>query len=308
MIPIPAPARMALSVDLEEYFQVEVMSGHIARSAWGAMPSRVEAAVECLLAMLQRARARATFFVVGWIAERFPGLVARLAAQGHEIGCHSHWHRPVFRLTAAEFRRDTRRAKAAIEAAAGGAIAGYRAPNFSLRGSGPQAMPWAFAVLAEAGFCYDSSVHPVWHPLYGAAGAPRRPWRVGDSGLWELPLATLACGRWRLPMAGGAYWRWAPLAYTQWGLRRVLEEGLRPICYVHPWEIDGGQPRQNLAWSGRLRHYHGIAGMSGKIERLLGEFGSAPIAQLYAGELSAGEPGSGRRDGRGAARAAERAA
>ncbi len=280
----PQPPAVAISIDLEEYFQVEAMAGVVARAEWEAMPARIEASTDKLLACFAEAGALATFFVVGWVAERYPRLIARVAAAGHELGCHSHWHRPVFRLSPAEFREDTRRAKAAIEAAAGCEVAGYRAPNFSIRLDG--SMEWALATLVEAGFRYDSSLHPIHHPFYGAARGERRPFRVAGGALWELPLATASWLGQRLPMAGGGYWRLAPLAYTRWGLRRALAQGLRPICYLHPWEIDPGQPRLPLPRARRFRHYVNLGATEGRLRRLLREFGSQTVQSLSAAEVA----------------------
>lgn len=278
---------VAVTVDLEEYFQVQVMAGSVRPENWAAMPARIEAQTERLLGDLAASGARATFFVVGWIAERHPRLVARLAELGHELGCHSYWHRPVTQLGPREFREDTRRAKAAIEAAAGVEVRGYRAPNFSIS----IGMNWAWEVLAEAEFAYDSSVHPVCHPRYGAWGAPRRPFRLERHGIWELPLATAAAFGLPLPMAGGAYWRLAPWAYSRAAVHRALRQLGRVNCYLHPWEIDPDQPRIPLPWSGRLRQYTGLRGMETKLLRMLAEFGCVPLCQLYAAELElAGAP------------------
>lgn len=283
--PPSARGALAVTVDLEEYFQVQVMVGVVRPDDWGNLPSRVEAQTEALLELFAAADAAGTFFVVGWVAERYPRLIARVAAAGHEIACHSYWHRPVFELTPAEFREDTRRAKAVIENAIGAAVAGYRAPNFSIH---PE-MDWAWDVLADAGFAYDSSLHPVRHPLYGAAHAPRRPFRLPRHGMWELPLATAELLGQRLPVAGGAYWRFAPLVYSRWGLGRAASDLGRAIAYLHPWELDPGQPRLPLRLSQRLRHYTGTAGLARKLRRLLAAFGSLPLRTLYAPELSRAE-------------------
>jgi polysaccharide deacetylase family protein (PEP-CTERM system associated) len=283
----PSQTRVAVTVDLEEYFQVEVMSQAVSRGEWERMPARVEANTERLLEIFDDAGARGTFFVVGWVAERYSRLIEKVASAGHELGCHSYWHRPVLRLGAEEFREDTRRAKAAVEDAAGVEVAGYRAPNFSLR----LETPWHWEVLAEAGFGYDSSVHPIRHPLYGAATAPRQPFRTG-AGLWEIPVATASLWGARLPVGGGAYWRLAPLAYTRWGLRREIRRGLRAVCYLHPWEIDPEQPRVALPAGRRLRHYTGLGGLERKLRALLREFGSRPVRELYATELSAALAGA----------------
>ena len=280
----PQAGAVAISIDLEEYFQVEAMAAVVDRADWPAIPSRVEAATERLLEAFAETGAQATFFAVGWLAERRPALLRRIAAAGHEIGCHSYWHRPVFHLTPAEFAADTRRAKAAIEDAVGRAIHGYRAPNFSIRCDG--SMNWAFDELVECGFAYDSSIHPIRHPFYGAPSAPRLPFRMGN-GLWELPMATVALGQRRLPMAGGGFWRLAPLGYIRWALRQALRQGLQPVCYLHPWELDPRQPRQPLPHAQRWRHYVGLAGTEKKLRALLHEFGSRAIGTGLA-ELRAG--------------------
>lgn len=277
-----AKPEMTVTVDLEEYFQVGVMADVVRFPDWDRLPARVEYATRRVLEVFAAAAATGTFFVVGWVAERYPQLIAEVAAAGHEIGCHSYWHRPVFQLSAAEFREDTRRAKAVIEQAAGTAVRGYRAPNFSIH----LEMDWAWEVLAEAGFAYDSSVHPVRHPLYGAPRAPRRPFALQRHGLWEFPLTTARLFGQNWPVAGGGYWRLAPRAYTRWGLGRALAEGQRPVCYLHPWELDPDQPRLNVPATRRWRHYTGLRGMARTLEQVLRRHGSAPIAALFAPELA----------------------
>lgn len=279
----PTRPQLALSIDLEEYFQVEAMAACVRPEDWPGLPSRVERSTERVLALLAEAGAQATFFVVGWVAERHPRLIGQVAAAGHELGCHSYWHRPIFQLTPAEFRDDTRRAQAAIEAVSGRPLAGYRAPNFSIHPD----MVWAWEILAAAGFRYDSSLHPIRHPLYGAARAPRAPFELPEFGMWELPLATVALAGQRLPMAGGAYWRLAPWSYTRAALAACLRQQSRPICYLHPWELDPDQPRAPMPLTRRLRHYTGLAGMEGKLRRLLRAYSAVSIASLYAPELSA---------------------
>lgn len=184
-------------------------------------------------------------------------------------------------MDAAEFRDDTRRAKAAIETAAGCSVAGYRAPNFSIRAG----MEWAWEALAEEGFRYDSSVHPIRHPFYGAAAAPRLPHTVANGALWELPLATAAWAGQRLPMAGGGYWRLAPLGYTRWALRCALRQSQRAICYLHPWELDPQQPRVALPPVRRFRHYVGLGATEARLRALLRDFGSRTVSAVFAHEL-----------------------
>lgn len=273
---------LAVTVDLEEYFQVEAMAALVHPRDWPALPARVEESTRRVLEIFAAGGNRGTFFVVGWVAERYPKLIAACAAAGHEIACHSYWHRPVFRLGRAEFLEDTRRAKTAVEQAAGVEVRGYRAPNFSIR----QDMDWAWQVLAECGFAYDSSVHPIHHPLYGAAAAPRRAFAVERHGLWEFPLATAQCFGQRWPVAGGAYWRFAPRAYTQWGLARAQRQCGRTVAYLHPWELDPQQPRLGLRGAQRLRHYSGQRGMARTLAQVLRRRGSVPLNQLFARELA----------------------
>lgn len=279
---VPAQPRVAVTVDLEEYFQVQVMHGVVRMEDWDHLPSRIEPQTERLLELFADAGARGTFFVVGWVAERFPALIRNIAAAGHELACHSYWHRRVCELTPQEFREDTRRAKRAVEDAAGCAVYGYRAPNFSI----PLDLDWAWDVLRESGFGYDSSLHPIRHFAYGAAAAPRTPFRLERQGLWELPMATTMLWGQRLPMAGGAYWRLAPTAYIHRGLMRAQRELGRAIAYLHPWELDTEQPRLPLTSVQRVRHYAGQQGMAAKLAHVLRCFGSRPIAELYAAELA----------------------
>ena len=258
----------AISVDVEDYFQTEAMSSVAPRKHWNSFPSRVESSTRGLLDLFARFDIKATFFFMGWVAERFPGLVRETDSLGHEVGCHSYWHHPVFRLTSKEFREDTRRAKQAIENATGKSIAGYRAPNFSINNS----TPWAYAILEELGFEYDSSVYPVRHSLYGNHSARRYPYRVGTR-LMELPLATWRVFNHNLPVAGGAYLRILPYALVKYGVRAINKDEKMPaVLYLHPWEVDPGQPRLPALWKSRMRQYIGLNGMKARLERLLMQY------------------------------------
>jgi polysaccharide deacetylase family protein (PEP-CTERM system associated) len=260
--------RNAISVDVEDYFQTEAMSSAASRSMWDSYPSRVEANTEILYDLFARFNVKGTFFFLGWVAERFPSLVRAAHELGHEVGCHSHWHYPVFRLSPQEFRNDTYKAKRTIENATGVAVWGYRAPNFSIVPS----IPWAYSILEELGFLYDSSVYPVHHELYGNHRAPRHAHRVGDR-LIELPLATWRVWNLNIPVAGGAYLRILPYAMVNRGVRSINgNEEMPAVLYLHPWEIDDDQPRLVVGWKSRLRQYTGLAGMSSKLERLLKQF------------------------------------
>lgn len=257
-----AAGAAVLSVDVEDYYHVEAFADVVAREQWPAYPSRVENNTRRLLDLLEAAQVKATCFILGWVAERYPGLVRQIAARGHEIACHSYWHRPIFRLTPAEFRQDTRRAKDVIEQAAGVGVAGYRAPSFSVT----RKSLWAMEVLAEEGFAYDSSVFPVRHDFYGIPDAPRAPFR--RSGIVECPMTTFRLGRANLPVGGGGYLRIFPYWYTAAGIRRAWAEGLPLIVYVHPWEIDPEQPRLQGRLLSRLRHYTNLSQTAPRLAKL----------------------------------------
>ncbi len=260
-----------MSVDVEDWFQVQAFAGVIARAHWEGLERRVEANTERVLALFADCGVRATFFTLGWVAERHAPLVRRIVAAGHELASHGHGHELVHAIGAEKFRTDVARAKAVLEDAGGVAVHGYRAPTFSIA---PRIAPWAHAVLAETGHLYSSSVFPVRHDLYGAPDAPRRPFRPDPSGVLELPLTTARlCGR-NLPCAGGGWFRLFPYRLFRAGLRRVnTREGMRGIFYFHPWEIDPDQPRVATAPArSRLRHYSGLAGMHRKLRRVLRDF------------------------------------
>jgi polysaccharide deacetylase family protein (PEP-CTERM system associated) len=260
-----------MSVDVEDYFQAEVFAGTVRASDWDAYPSRVQCNTKRLLDLFAFFHIRATFFIVGWVADRFPALLRDIASSGHELGCHSYWHRPVYRLNPRQFREDTRNAKTAIEQAAGQPVFGYRAPTFSIIAS----TWWALEILAEEGFQYDSSIFPIRHDRYGIPSAPRFPFLVPTSSgpLLEYPVTTFRLwGRHNLPLGGGGYLRLLPEWYTRLGITRAHGEGLPLISYVHPWEIDPEQPRLATSWSARLRHYSNLSKTYHRLEGLLGKF------------------------------------
>jgi polysaccharide deacetylase family protein (PEP-CTERM system associated) len=252
-----------LSVDVEDYFQVEAFSDIVKRESWGNYACRVENNTRRVLDLLDECGCRATFFFLGWVAAKFPALVAEIVHRGHEPAVHSYWHRLVYSLSLEEFRQDTLQAKDAIEQAAGVSVAGYRAPSYSVT----TASLWALDILAELGFRYDSSIFPIRHDVYGIPGAPRGPFRWGN--LVEFPITTfrLRIGP-NLPVAGGGYLRLLPFAYTRFGVRRVAAEGLPVISYFHPWEIDPEQPRFEGRAKSRLRHYTNLDRMQARIRRL----------------------------------------
>ena len=268
-----------MSVDVEDYFQTQAMSIAAPRSRWSQMPCRVERNTEQLFELFARHNIRGTFFFLGWIAERYPKLVARAKDLGHEIGCHSYWHRPIYSLSRHEFREDTHRAKAVIESAAGARVLGYRAPSFSLT-SGTE---WAVDILVEAGFTYDSSVHPVAHDLYDNRNAPRYPYRFSSTSLLEIPISTVQVGKKTFPFSGGGYFRILPFTYTRWAMRRVNRVERQPaVFYIHPWEIDARQPRLPANWRSNFRQYTGLKRTMKLLDRLLDEFSFAPIEEVFS--------------------------
>ncbi len=259
----------ALSVDIEDYYQVEAFADQVPRSEWPRFPSRVVRNTERVLELLAKHRARATFFVVGWIAEREPSLVREIAAAGHEVACHGYAHERVTAMTREQFRADLRRARQTIEDAAGACVVGYRAPTFSIR----RQNLWALEVLADEGFVYDSSIFPIHHDLYGFPEFPRFPQKLSfPSGktLVEIPPSTVRFLGMNLPCAGGGSLRLFPMGYTRWAIRRIHRRDGQPvIVYFHPWELDPAQPRLNGTWKSRLRHYRGLERFGQRLEELL---------------------------------------
>ena len=291
----PQRLRNAMSVDVEDWFQVQAFAGVIRRSEWDGLTRRVEANTDRLLEAFAAAGVRATFFTLGWVAERHPALVRRIAAAGHELASHGHGHELVHAIGEAAFRTDIRRAKRALEDAGGVPVLGYRAPTFSI---GTRATPWAYLVLAEEGHRYSSSVFPIRHDLYGAPDAPRGPHRPRPSGVVELPMTTLRVLGRNLPCSGGGWFRLVPYPVFRTGLRRVnAVEGRPGVFYFHPWEVDPDQPRVEAAGRlARFRHYTGLAAMAGRLERLMRDFAWGRVDEVFAVAI----------DGGAAARAAAR--
>lgn len=258
-----------LSIDVEDYFQVWALSPRIHRERWERMPSRIEQNVDRVLDLLARHRATATFFTLGWIAERHPALVRRIVAEGHELASHGYDHRSVKAQTRSEFAADLHRAKGTLESVGGVAVAGYRAPNFSIDID----MPWAHEVLMETGHTYSSSLYPVHHDHYGCPGAPRLAFRH-HNGLIEVPMSTVRIAGTALPAAGGGLFRLLPYRASRWLIRHVnRSEQQSALFYFHPWEIDPEQPTiEGITWRSRLRHYTNLRAMYPKLDRLLRDF------------------------------------
>jgi polysaccharide deacetylase family protein (PEP-CTERM system associated) len=305
-----------LSVDVEDYFQVEAFAGQVARESWERWPSRVVANTQRVLDLFDQYQAKATFFFVGWVAARFPYLVREVQSRGHELACHSYWHRTVYSLTPQEFREDTRRAKRVIEDASGTAVHGYRAPSWSIT----KDCLWALDVLAEEGFIYDSSIYPIHHDLYGMPGAKRFAYthRCGNGlELREFPPATLRFLATNFPVAGGGYLRIFPSRYTEMAFHRFQALGERLVVYLHPWELDPEQPRIRGPLKSRLRHYTSLGRMEARLRSVLQRHTFAPFRDVLeekpleatsrgnpqepqrAGELAASQPlaaGQGKAD------------
>jgi len=279
--PPPAPQVNAMSVDVEEHFQVQALEASFDRAAWPRLESRVERNTERVLECFADAGVKATFFILSWIAERHPQLVRRIAESGHEVASHGMQHERADAQTPAVFRRDVRESKHVLEDISGSPVRGYRAATFSIGA----ANLWAFDVLAEEGYLYSSSVQPVRTDHYGMKSAPRFAFRPhGDSPLRELPLSTLALGSFTLPCAGGGYFRLLPYAVTRFAVRRVNEqEGWPFIFYIHPWELDPDQPRPDgVPMKSRFRHYTNLSQTEKRLRRLLGDFSWDRIDRAFA--------------------------
>jgi polysaccharide deacetylase family protein (PEP-CTERM system associated) len=273
-----------MTVDVEDWFQVQAFAGVIDRASWEAMPRRVVANTERFLDMFAGAGVRATFFVLGWVADRHPELVRRIVAGGHELASHGYWHRLAHEQTEAEFREDVGRARRLLEDAGGVPVLGYRAPTFSINARNP----WAFDVLEQEGYRYSSSVYPIRHDLYGVPDAPRVPYRPGPGRLLEIPMTTVRLAGRNLPSAGGGYFRLLPYAVFRAALRRVnARDSVCGVFYTHPWEIDPGQPRvPQASRMAQFRHTVNLAHTEGRIRRLLRDFSWGRMDEVFAEALT----------------------
>jgi polysaccharide deacetylase family protein (PEP-CTERM system associated) len=263
--------RNALSVDVEDWFQVGAFETVIDRKDWDSLECRVERNTDAVMALFDEASVKATFFTLGWVAERYPALIRRIVDAGHEIASHGYGHDRVYTFTPDQFAADILRARKLIEDASGQSVTGYRAPSFSI----DQRTPWAHEILAEQGYTYSSSVAPVKHDHYGWAEAPRFAFRpVAGSDFLEIPVTTAELGAKRLAAGGGGFFRILPYAFSRWAIRQVNQRDLRPaIIYFHPWEIDPDQPRvANAPIKSKLRHYTKLDVMADKLRRLPKDF------------------------------------
>lgn len=259
----------ALTIDVEDYFQVSALAPHFPRKNWDAVPCRVERNVDLILDLLDQRGAKATFFTLGWVAERYPQLVRRIAEGGHEVASHGYSHERASAMTPKAFLADIALAKAVLEDIAGKKVTGYRAPSFSI---GMQNL-WAHDTIAEAGYVYSSSVYPVKHDHYGIPDAPRFPYLLA-SGLMEIPVTTMRLLGRNWPAGGGGYFRLLPYAVSRWQIARVNRDDKRPaIFYFHPWEVDPDQPRvAEASAKARFRHYVNLSRTENRLKRLLGDF------------------------------------
>ncbi|WP_243493396.1 XrtA system polysaccharide deacetylase [Massilia violaceinigra] len=276
------PIRNAMTIDVEDYFQVSAFAPIIARDSWPSRECRVEANIERILAILESGGVHATFFTLGWIAERYPDMVRRIVAGGHELASHGYGHLRASDQTRAEFADDIKRSKALLEDIGGQAVLGYRAPSFSIGTSNL----WALDVLHEAGYRYSSSIYPIAHDHYGMPDAPRFAFYPnGPDGLLEVPITTAMLGRRKLPAGGGGYFRLLPYSLSRWMMRRVnSDDGQPAIFYFHPWELDPGQPRpEGASLKTRFRHYVNLQRMEGRIKLLTRDFAWDRMDRIFLG-------------------------
>jgi len=268
-----------MTVDLEEYFQVSNFSHLHARSDWDAIPSRVEEPTLRLLDAFDASSTRATFFVLGWLAERHPRLLRTIAERGPEIARHGSGHELVYEIGPERFRADLGSARDAIQDATGVAVRGYRAPSYSIT----EASLWALEILCDEGFRYDSSIFPIRHHRYGIPDFPRHPVRIAlreGRSIDEFPMTTWQLGPLRLPLGGGAYLRFLPASVFRFGVGRLVASREPTALYTHPWEVDAEQPRQDVSWKVRVNHYHNLPHTEGRLRALLERFRFEPMGRV----------------------------
>ena len=281
------PIQNALTVDVEDYFHVSAFADSIDQNDWGSHSLRVQENTQRLLDLFDEYNCKATFFVLGWVAERTNGLIREIAARGHEVACHGYSHQLVYNQHPDVFREETIRSKKILEDIIQTRVHGYRAASYSIT---EQSM-WALDILAEAGFDYDSSIFPIRHDRYGMPEAPEHPYRLETASgncLIEFPLSTMKIFQYRLPVAGGGYFRLYPYWLSRAGLRQINHRQKPFIFYLHPWEIDPDQPRISASWLSRFRHYNNLNKCEPRLRQLLVEFnfGTAKEVLIKQGLLS----------------------
>lgn len=271
----------AMTVDVEDYFQVSAFENHVSRDDWADIPCRIPRNVDVILQMFDQSDVRATFFALGWVARNCPSVLRDIVDAGHELASHGHDHVRVGALGRERFRRDIEDTRKRLEDVSGQPVRGYRAPSFSI---GPETL-WAHDVIEEAGYAYSSSVFPIRHDHYGLPDAPRFPFRPGDGSLLEIPMTSFRLMGRNWPCAGGGYFRLLPLAYSRWATRRVNEkDGMPTIFYFHPWELDPEQPRiQGLPAKTRFRHYVNLDRFQSRLDEMLRHFRWGRMDQIFLG-------------------------
>lgn len=269
----------AMSVDVEEYFQVSAFENHVARGDWEQMPSRLAANIDRILALFDSKGVKATFFSLGWVCERHPEIIRRIVDEGHELASHGHDHMRVWNLGLDKFREDVSDTRKRLEDTGGIAVTGYRAPSFSI---GAQSL-WAYDALRAAGYKYSSSVFPIRHDHYGLPSAPRFPFRIQPADILEIPMSSVTMFGRNWPCSGGGYFRLLPLAYSTWAARRInSRDGMPAMFYFHPWEIDPDQPRvAGLPLKARFRHYVNLSRFESRLSQLLDDFRWARVDDVY---------------------------
>ena len=271
----------AMSVDVEDYFQVSAFDNAVSREDWADMPSRLARNVDRILRLFDAHDTKATFFILGWVADNHPDVVREIAAAGHEIASHGYEHTRVTKLGRQDFVKDIERTRKLLEDVSGKPVVGYRAPSFSI---GAESL-WAHEGLLEAGYSYSSSIFPISHDHYGLPSAPRFPFRLANCDLLEVPLSTLPMFGRNWPCAGGGYFRLLPLAYSKWAIQRVIcEDAMPAVFYFHPWELDPDQPRvDGLPATSRFRHYVNLGRFESRLEAMLKQFRWSTMRDIYLG-------------------------
>ncbi|WP_286855505.1 XrtA system polysaccharide deacetylase [Marinobacter sp. UBA4489] len=288
-IEIMGPIKNALTVDVEDYFQVAALKEAVDSADWPKMEYRVEQNTDKLLELFDSKSVKATFFVLGWVAERSPDLVRRIQSQGHEIASHGYSHELVYTQNPSTFREETKKSKQILEEITGAPVTGYRAASYSITAQSR----WALDILCEEGFTWDSSIFPVHHDRYGMPGTPHSPYILeapNGSTLKEFPLSTCPVGSYRMPIAGGGYFRLYPYALSRWGLGKINRAGQPFIFYLHPWEIDPGQPRLKVKAFSRFRHYNNLDKCQKRLERLLDDFHLGSVSDVLEAIEFNGQP------------------
>lgn len=268
----------ALTFDVEDYFQVHGLAAAIPRESWETIPSRVQIGLDKILALLKRQKIRATFFFLGWIAERYPDTVRQVAAEGHEIALHGYHHRLIYEQTPEAFETDLRDGLSAIRKAYEGPVKGYRAPSFSIR----QDTLWALDIIQKLGLRYDSSIFPFKRKRYGLPSATPQPHQIRD-GLWEFPMSTVKFLGKALPVGGGGYFRLYPLSWTCQAIEHLNQSAQQPaMVYLHPWELDPGQPKVQADWANTFRHRVNLEQTEARLEALCKQFRFGPVEEVLA--------------------------